>query len=77
MSDKTLTKEDVRFYLDMIDSIYSSSKPKNGKLKPYYSLFKEPNSTGYKRFIHVYLAYRDCLKEREKNHTRFTKWTKR
>ena len=67
MGEKEITKEDVLFYLDMIDSSYGPSfKPKIGKLKPYYPLLRDRDSVEYKRFIRVYLHYRDCLKEREK-----------
>ena len=42
MGEKEMTKEDVLFYLDMIDSSHGPSfKPKIGKLKPYYPLLKE------------------------------------
>lgn len=67
MGEKEMTKEDVLFYLDMIDSSHGPSfKPKIGKLKPYYPLLKERDSEEYKRFIRVYHSFRDCLKEREK-----------
>ncbi|WP_161568200.1 sigma factor-like helix-turn-helix DNA-binding protein [Anaerobacillus alkaliphilus] len=67
MGEIEITKEDMLFYLDMIGSIYGPSyKPKIGKLKPYYPFLKEPTSEEYKRFIQVYLHYRDCLNEREK-----------
>ena len=67
MGEKEMTKEDVLFYLDMIDSSYGPSyEPKIGKFKPYYPLLKERDSEEYKRFIRVYHYFRDCLKEKEK-----------
>lgn len=67
MGEKEVTKEDVLFFLDMIGSVHGPTfKPKIGKLKPYYPLLKKPTSEEYKRFIRVYLHYKDCLKEQEK-----------
>lgn len=59
------TAEDAVFFLDMIDSIWSSNwKPKMYKQKPYYGLFKDRDSDDYIRFISVYKATRDVLSER-------------
>lgn len=67
MVEKEITKEDVLFYLDMIDSSYGPSyKPKIGKFKPYYQLLKKRDSEDYNRFICVYQHYSNCLQEREK-----------
>lgn len=60
-------KEDVLFYLDMINSRYGPSyKPKFGKLKGYFKLIKNQDSKEYKTFVGVYKYFRETINEREK-----------
>ncbi|TWE08768.1 sigma-70-like protein [Neobacillus bataviensis] len=61
-----LTRNDVIFFMDMIDSVWSPNfKPQIFKQKPYYKILNQKNSDDYKRFLGVYKAIRHVLTERE------------
>jgi DNA-directed RNA polymerase specialized sigma subunit len=62
-----ISKEDVIFFLDMVNS--NRSPNFNGQFrvkKPYIALLKERNSTEYKRFVEIYQAIKHILLERER-----------
>lgn len=56
---KDITKDDVEFYLEMIN--FNTYRARGR----YYQILSDQNSDDYKRFIKVYQTFRDQLNLRE------------
>lgn len=68
MSNVSVTKEEIIYFLDMIDSSHSPNcVPQIGRRRPYWKLLKnrKNNVDEYERFLKVYLFTKDILSEKE------------
>jgi DNA-directed RNA polymerase specialized sigma subunit len=64
---RNIPKEDVIFFLDMINSHRSPNfKGQFGAKKPYIVLLKERDSMEYRRFVEIYQDIKHILLERER-----------
>jgi DNA-directed RNA polymerase specialized sigma subunit len=62
-----ILKEDIVFFLDMMNSHHSPNfKRQYGIKSPYVSLLKGRSSTEYKRFITIYRSMNHIFMERER-----------
>jgi DNA-directed RNA polymerase specialized sigma subunit len=62
VNKKIVTKEDARFFMDMVDT-YPNRVRQFNKQKPWRRLDRD--SEDFKRFINIYKATEDVLSERE------------
>ncbi|GAB4074606.1 hypothetical protein GCM10028778_21090 [Barrientosiimonas marina] len=66
MTARTITSDDVIFFMDMVNSPRSPNHiPGFHQPKPYYKILDDPESEEFRRFIKVYNAEKHVLKERE------------
>src|SRR5699024_828838 len=67
MDTGDITRDNVIFYMDMVNSAKSPNFiPKLFKRKQYYKILDEPDSDEFHRFIKIYNKTKHILKDRER-----------